>query len=186
MNWDKVKTLVGKSAPLLGTLIGGPVGTAATLLASTFGTDATPDAIEQAINADPNAVLTLRTIEDNNRTALTQASIAAELSMFQQTHQTIRTELATEDKFKSYWRPAFGYAMVVSWLMVWAGIMYTIFANPADAEIVINALAATTVLWGVALSVLGVQISKRSQDKQLVAGEKPVGFMGSVKTMLGK
>lgn len=186
MNWDKVKSLVGKSAPLLGTLVGGPVGTAVTMLASAFGTDATPDAIEKAIMADPDAALRLKSLEDNNRTLLAQAAITSDLTMFEQTHQTIRAELATEDKFKSYWRPAFGYAMVLSWLMVWGGIMFTIFSDPANANLVINALSSTTVLWGVALSVLGVQIHKRSQDKQVAAGEKVNGFLGSVKSMLGK
>jgi hypothetical protein len=186
MNWDKVKSLVGKSAPLIGTLVGGPMGTAVTMLASAFGTDPTPDALEKAIMADPDAVLRLRSLEDNNRTLLSQASISADLSKFEQTHTTIRAELATDDKFKSYWRPAFGYAMVLSWLMVWGGIMYTIFNDPKNANLVINALSSTTVLWGVALSVLGVQISKRSQDKQVAAGASPSTLLNSVKSMLGK
>jgi hypothetical protein len=186
MNWDKVKSLVGKSAPLLGTLVGGPMGTAVTILASAFGTEATPDALEKAIVTDPDAVLRLRSLEDNNRTLLSQAAITSELTMFEQTHQTIRAELAIEDKFKSYWRPAFGYAMVLSWLMVWGGIMYSIFDNAANAKLVINALADTTVLWGVALSVLGVQISKRSQDKQVAAGAPQTTLLSRFKSILGK
>lgn len=186
MSWDTVKSLVSKSAPLLGTLIGGPVGSAVTLVASALGANETPDAIEQAIKADPEAALKLRTVENNNRTALEQAIIAADVAMFSEQHKTIRAELASEDKFKSYWRPAFGYALVLSWMMVWFGIAYLIFVHPTEVGEVVKALADTTVLWGIALSVLGVQIHKRSQDKQLTAGVKPSGIRDGFRTLLGK
>ena len=40
--WDKVKSLIGSSAPLIGTLIGGPVGTAVGgLVSSALGVDNT-------------------------------------------------------------------------------------------------------------------------------------------------
>jgi hypothetical protein len=186
VSWDKVKSLVSKSAPLLGTLIGGPVGSAVTLVASALGTNETPDAIEQAIKADPEAALKLRTVEDNNRTALEQAIIAADVAMFSEQHKTIRAELASEDKFKSYWRPAFGYAMVLTWCLTWFALGYVIIFETDKAQMVVNALANTTALWGIALAVLGVQITKRTHDKQVGVGQNPKGIIEGLATLIRK
>jgi hypothetical protein len=41
-------------------------------------------------------------------------------------------------------------------------------------------------LWGVAMSVLGIQSVKRSHDKQVAAGQEPTTFLGSLRTALGK
>ena len=46
------------------------------------------------------------------------------------------------------------------------GIAYVIITNPLLAGALINAMSALSAIWGVALSVLGVYVYKRSEDKK--------------------
>ncbi len=63
MDWKDIASLVGKSAPMLGTLIGGPAGAAVGgMIASALGTSATPEAVQEAL-ADPATQIKLREIE---------------------------------------------------------------------------------------------------------------------------
>ena len=45
---------------------------------------------------------------------------------------------------------------------------------------IICALAGLSMIWSVALGVLGVAVVKRSEDKAVSAGFSPVGILGSV------
>lgn len=86
-------------------------------------------------------------------------------------HETIRQELRSEDKFVRFWRPAFGYAVSIAWMMVMITICYVILSNRPDATEIIMALVETTSLWSVALGVLGVSVVKRSQEKLKIKNE---------------
>lgn len=187
MSWDSVKQQVAKYAPLIAPLIGGPVGAVTTLVAQALGAaDDTPTAIEAAISTNPQAGLVLAELQERNRATYEQAALAADLEEFKQVHQTIRAELATDDRFKSYWRPAFGYAMVLTWCLTWVALCYVIIFETEKAQLVVNALANTTALWGIALAVLGVQITKRTQDKQVSAGKDPKGIIEGLATLIRK
>lgn len=186
MNWDSVKSAISDYAPLLGTLVGGPTGSVVAMVASALGTDTRPESIEQAIKSNPQAGIKLLELEEENRASLEQMAINSDLEKFKQTHQTIRAELATDDKFKSYWRPAFGYAVVLTWLLTWVAICYVVIFDTSKAIEVMSALTSTTTLWGVALAVLGVQITKRSQDKQVVAGQAPKGIIEGLTSVFRK
>jgi hypothetical protein len=71
MSWDKVKKLVGQSAPLLGTLIGGPAGaTVGALLSTALGVENTPKSIEEAIKNDPSALIKLKELELTHKVEL--------------------------------------------------------------------------------------------------------------------
>jgi uncharacterized membrane protein YeaQ/YmgE (transglycosylase-associated protein family) len=71
MEWKDVASIVGKSAPLLGTVLGGPAGAAiGSLVAAALGTGGTPDDVSAAIAADPQAALKLREIELANQVQL--------------------------------------------------------------------------------------------------------------------
>jgi hypothetical protein len=187
MSWDSVKQQVAKYAPLIAPLIGGPVGTVTSLVAQVLGADnESPDAIANALNTNPHAPSLLLELQERNRATYEQAALAADLEEFKQLHQTIRAELATDDRFKSYWRPAFGYAMVLTWCLTWVALCYVIIFETDKAQLVVNALANTTALWGIALAVLGVQITKRTQDKQVSAGKDPKGIIEGLATLIRK
>ncbi len=81
-------------------------------------------------------------------------------------NETIRQELASEDRFVRFWRPAFGYSVAVAWLLTMSTICYVIIADYKNVTEIIMSLVETTSLWSIALGVLGVQVVKRSQEKQ--------------------
>lgn len=81
-------------------------------------------------------------------------------------HETIRKELSSEDRFVRFWRPAFGYSVALAWLLTMSTICFVIIADYPNAEGIVMSLVETTSLWSVALGVLGIQVVKRSQEKQ--------------------
>lgn len=81
-------------------------------------------------------------------------------------NETIRQELVSEDRFVRFWRPAFGYAVAIAWLLNMGTICYVVIADYPNAAEIIMSMVETTSLWSVALGVLGVSVVKRSQEKQ--------------------
>jgi hypothetical protein len=115
--------------------------------------------------------------------------LRAETEQLKSINETMRVEYASGDKFKSYWRPAFGWSATITWVIQTAAIVavvcYAVFARPDKAGDIINAVAALVgalgVQWSVALMVLGVNITKRSQDKQAAVGiVPPTGILGAL------
>lgn len=105
---------------------------------------------------------------------------------------TIRAELASNDKFKSYWRPGFGWSLLITWTLLMLAIIFVlcwvVVTSPADIGKVFaglsSALGPISVMWGVALTILGVNISKRSQDKMTLNNVTPPS--GLLKTLANR
>lgn len=80
MDWSKVASSIGSTAPLLAGLIGGPVGlgvtAAAAIISHALGTPNDPDAIETALN-DPTALDKVRQAEGANSVQLQQLMVTA-------------------------------------------------------------------------------------------------------------
>lgn len=81
-------------------------------------------------------------------------------------HETYRRELSSGDKFISRMRPTFGYVLALSWALQMGIIAYVLMHDPDKAASIIESFGALTTMWSVALSVLGVYVYKRSQEKQ--------------------
>ena len=98
-----------------------------------------------------------------------------------ETNATIRAELNSNDKFKSYWRPALGWVVVLNFGMLMFSIvfviLYGIIKQPEVIDKFITALSSLmgtmTVIWSMALAVLGINVNRRSDDKALAAGHPP-------------
>jgi len=182
MNWSEIGKSVAKAAPMIGGLLGGPAGGAVgAMVASAVGVDNDPSAVANVLQADPEALLRIRELELKNTAELQRMQIGAETARLAQINQTIRAEEASNDAYVRRWRPTYGYAAAFTWSAQMIGLMiivgYVVVKSPTSASAVISALAGLLgplmVLWGVALSILGVSISKRSQDKQVAAGQQP-------------
>lgn len=105
----------------------------------------------------------------------------AETARLDSVNATMRAEAASGSVFQSSWRPMFGYVAALAFGAQMLGLTYLILAEPTKAAPVIQALGDLTVLWGVALSVLGIQVASRTQEKlTALTGEKPTGLMGAV------
>lgn len=186
MDWGDVKSAIGSAAPLLGSALGGPAGGAiGGMIASALGVEQKPDSILEAIKTNPDAIVELQRIEHEHQRELRSMLLQAETQQLAQINETMRAELRADDKYKSYWRPTFGYSAAVTWTLQCAGLIYAIIASPVDAAEIIVAVSALTPMWGVALAVLGINITKRSHDKQIAAGQQPSGLLQGLAKRVG-
>jgi hypothetical protein len=185
MEWKDLKGLIGKSAPMLGTLLGGPAGSAVgSMISSVLGVDNDPDNVKKALEADPSLLLQLRQAEIQQQTELQRMVVESETKILTQVNETMRAELASGDRFKSYWRPLFGYVMALTWGAMMLATTYQILFRPADAGATIAALAQLSGLWGIGLAVLGINVWKRSDDKSAAFGNPQEKILSAVATRI--
>lgn len=174
MSWDKIKEVIGNSAPLIGGLVGGPAGAGiGAIISSALGTDNNPDAIYKELTSNPDAILKLRELEFTHKMELEKLYINADTQRLKTVNDTMRSEYQSEDKYVKRWRPTFGYAMVFTWSITWLALCYVIIWDTDKAAAVITALTGTAMMWSIALAVLGVNVHQRSKDKQTMAGFQP-------------
>lgn len=103
-----------------------------------------------------------------NRHAEAIAQMQAEESKaaYEQINQSLRAEIVSEDKFVRRMRPTFGYLMAITWTAQMMGVAYImVFDTPRVGE-VMNAVGQLSAIWTVGLSVLGIYVYKRSEEKK--------------------
>ena len=128
------------------------------------------DALSQAEQAWQNGQISLDQRKEANRHAERVAEIEQQrhaLSL-SEINQTLRTELVSDDKYVRRMRPTFGYLMAVTWAAQMLGIAYVIVFDTSRAGIILNAMSSLSAIWAVGLSVLGIYVYKRSEDKKIV------------------
>ncbi|PWG62841.1 3TM-type holin [Spiribacter halobius] len=178
MNWESIKGAVAKAAPLLGGALGGPAGGAVgSLIAGALGVEEDPDQVARAIETDPAAVAKLRQLEQEHQRSLRRMTLEAETARLAQVNQTMRAEAQADDAFVRRWRPMFGYVASLTWTLQTGGIVYAMVASPGNAADLIEAITALTPMWGIALAVLGINVSARSRDKRVRAGQDGRGAL---------
>ncbi|EGR4262723.1 hypothetical protein DDO82_01980 [Vibrio cholerae] len=190
--WDKIKSLIGGAAPLVGSLIGGPAGgTVGVLIADALGVENTPDAIEAELLRNPDALLKIKQMESDERIRLRELSYQqAEIEsaerklVITEQHKLMVAELNSDDAYVRRWRPTFGYAVCLAWTSLFFGIAGLMLFHPEFTEQAFTGAAKLTALFSVALTVLGLNIHKRSQDKQISAGITPAGVFGGIASAL--
>ncbi|MEM9470073.1 MAG: 3TM-type holin [Pseudomonadota bacterium] len=84
-----------------------------------------------------------------------------------QVNESIRAELLSQDKYVRRMRPTFGYLMAITWALQMGGLSYVIIFHTERAAQLMHGMASLSTIWAVGLSVLGVYIYKRSEDKKL-------------------
>lgn len=97
---------------------------------------------------------------------MTRLDIEKEQAIINDVNKTIQAELSINDPFVRRMRPTFGYIMAVTWFAQMSGVAYVIFFDPQNAPAILSALGALSPIWGVGLSVLGIYVYKRSEDKK--------------------
>jgi len=146
-----------------------------------------PETAMQQIESDPN--LKLKFIE--LMSPIIEKELEEDTKRLQTVNDTMRVEYQTQGLWKSGWRPWFGWVAGTTWgIQAIAFVVICIYAivnDPANAYKTIDSMSqlagAMTMVWAIALSVLGVNITKRSQDKQVAAGQEPFGLL---QMLLGK
>lgn len=175
MDWQGLGSKIAGAAPALGAALAGPGGMAiGSLVASALGTANEPDAIDRALESDPEAAYKLRELQANHKAELEKLVIADQRNAREQhtarlgeTQKTMRAELAADDGFKSGWRPMIGYTMAfvfgINGVALAIGLIYSVMNDPAQVS---ELLSALMVLAAAMAPVLGVNIARRSADKQ--------------------
>ena len=87
-------------------------------------------------------------------------------TLIEQVNRSVRTEATSQDIYVRRMRPTFGYIMAVTWAAQMLSIAYVILENPEKAGVILNAMGALDTIWTVGLSVLGIYVYKRSQEKR--------------------
>ncbi|WP_275098066.1 3TM-type holin [Sedimenticola hydrogenitrophicus] len=189
MDWSDISGAIAKAAPLVSTLLLGPAGAGVgALVASALGTEANPAAVATALQ-DPASLERIRQMELDNKADLTRMHLEAETARLAEVNQTMRAEAASIDPYVRRWRPTYGYLTALAWFVQMTGFTFILglvaYQHPADLAAVVGALgsvlAALLGLWGIALAVLGVNVTSRSKDKQVHAGQEPApGLMAAL------
>lgn len=185
-SWDGVKETVAKAAPLLGSALGGPAGGAVGgLIASALGVEDKPDAIAKALESDPDAIIKLQELQKTHQRELERMHLEAETTRLSEINQTMRAEATANDGYVRRWRPTFGYMVALTWLVQSVAIAWTMVAEPTEAANLINAVTALTPMWGIALSILGINITSRSRDKRVAKGQDGRGLLEKLTDGIG-
>lgn len=113
--------------------------------------------------------------------ALALAELDAEVRQLEAINATIRAEATSQDPYTRRWRPTWGYMTSVCWLIQTAAIAWAIVQKPAEATDILEAVANLTVMWTVALSVLGVAVASRTAEKRAALGVvQPMGLRAAI------
>lgn len=81
-------------------------------------------------------------------------------------NQSLRAEVASDDRYVRRMRPTFGYMMAVTWGAQMLAVAYVIIRDPGAAGVVLNAMESLGTIWAVALSVMGIYVYQRSAEKK--------------------
>tara|TARA_R110002072_G_scaffold302699_1_gene487430 strand:+ start:13329 stop:13931 length:603 start_codon:yes stop_codon:yes gene_type:complete len=191
--WSTIGKVVGKAAPIVGGLItGNPLPVVKSILGSVLGVDGEdPQQVADAIK-DPAALERLKMYEMKNTAELQALTIQAETNRLAIVNKTMQTEIASHDPYVRRWRPTFGYCVSIAWIFQIVGsiacLVYGVIFEPERAVQIISVVAqfnaASVSLWAIALSVLGINITKRSQDKAVKEGKAPPGIIAGLAQMI--
>lgn len=85
----------------------------------------------------------------------------------QQINESLRTEVASNDPYVRRMRPTFGYIIAITWAAQMFAIAYVMVFETTQAALVIEAVQSLGTIWGIGLSVLGIYVYKRSEEKKI-------------------
>lgn len=88
-----------------------------------------------------------------------------------ETNATYRAEIGSDDKYVRRMRPTFGYFMAVTWAAQMLALAYVIVFQTDKAGFVLQAMSNLSAIWAMGLSVLGIYVYKRSEEKKAQAGD---------------
>ena len=108
-------------------------------------------------------------LAEANRHVETLARLHAEenCAAYEQINESLRAEIASEDKYVRRMRPTFGYLLAITWAAQMFALAYVMMFRTSQAYMVLGAMDSLAAIWAMGLSVLGIYVYKRSEDKKL-------------------
>ena len=137
------------------------------------------DALGGVTSAIDSGSITPEQMAEANRHAerMLETQLAHELERLREVNATMRAETSSDDPYVRHWRPYWGYWSARAWVAQTVAILAAVVGSvglallgrAADAQILLSGVAelisALTVVWTVALSVLGIGVVARSMEK---------------------
>lgn len=96
---------------------------------------------------------------------MAQMEIQTYEASLSEVNQSLRAEVASGDAYVRRMRPTFGYLMAFTWAAQMFGIAYVIIFDTDKAGVVMAAMGNLSAIWAVGLSVMGIYVYKRSDEK---------------------
>jgi len=133
-------------------------------------------ALEDVDKALKNGVISPEQMQEANRHVEAISSLKSEeyREAFKQINESLRAEIASQDQYVRRMRPTFGYLMAITWAAQMLGVAYVIIFDTQRAASVISSMASLSAIWAVGLSVLGIYVYKRSEDKKLLGAPEVI------------
>ena len=110
--------------------------------------------------------ITVEQLKEANRHIEQMA--ANETATLSEINASLRAEILSPDKYVRRMRPTFGYLMALTWAAQMFAVAYIMVFETDKASLVIEAIESLSAIWAVGLSVLGIYVYKRSEDKKLI------------------
>ncbi|MCK4620718.1 MAG: hypothetical protein KAT62_00745 [Desulfuromonadales bacterium] len=180
MNWESIKGIVAKAAPMLGTVLGGPLGGAAgSLIAAGLGVEESPEAVMQAISADPQALAKVKEIESNNQVEIqrlvTETTIAKEQgwterykAMVDADGQSTRPQIAM----------LMAWALLIPYVVIGCAMAYAIFTKQVE---LVDMWPTLLAYLSIPLAILNKYFGElRKEQGQRLGMQQPSGLLGSL------
>lgn len=130
--------------------------------------------LEQVGDALAMGHITPEQMAEANRHAekMAELSVQENVTAYEQVNESLRAEVGSDDPYVRRMRPTFGYLMAVTWAAQMLALAYVIVFETAQADVVLQAMESLGTIWMVGLSVLGIYVYKRSEEKR---GPRAVG-----------
>lgn len=122
-------------------------------------------ALEAVDGAIQNGQITNEQVAEANRHAERMAELQTQSQG--EVNQSLRAEIASSDAYVRRMRPTFGYIMAVTWGAQMLAIAYVVVFETNKAFMVLNAMESLSAIWAMGLSVLGIYVYKRSEEKKI-------------------
>ena len=116
-----------------------------------------------------NGSVTLEETQELNRhlESIAAQEIERDTETIRQVNESLRAEVKSDDTYVRRMRPTFGYIMAVTWGAQMLSLAYVIIFETEQASLVVEAMESLGTIWMVGLSVLGIYVYKRSEDKKI-------------------
>lgn len=148
--------------PALISIVGGVLGVLDHPAAKTAS-----QALEKVGEAIANGGISPEQLAEANRHTekMAQMEMDNQAANLSEVNQSLRAEVASNDSYVRRMRPTFGYLMAGTWAAQMFGIAYVIIFDTDKAGVVMAAMGNLSAIWAVGLSVLGIYVYKRSDEK---------------------
>lgn len=123
------------------------------------------ESLKQVEDAIAKGAISVEQAEEANRHIEQLAKYESE--RLAEINTSLHAEILSNDKYMRRMRPTFGYLMALTWAAQMFAIAFIMVFETSKASLVIEAVEALSGIWAVGLSVLGVYMYKRSEDKKL-------------------